>query len=544
MELSAAGDKTRLEPAELRALSPILESSADATDALLIVEDGVSTTKGDDARAIDIVINGQEESPLASAVSTLDETGRTLALTEATLTAWRQRLSDAADVMPALTSEDANEFGQIAITGKPLITGLHAEQRRLLRARISGGDALVGDQQALAGVIDAAIDELFASIRFGLAAASQTDDGEFTKAIKRCLDTGQWGDQLRFLVVAQEIRAIQLLLTLDTDNRDSASGLASARNAFDQCTSQRLKTGDISEIISVIVSRLPEPPLNIAARLRKRHLVRDAEQVRERCLAYASAFASPDPDSAEHMTWQQALDELLELDRVVSTDIALLPAIVQDPEQTAGPADFGAEEAAELLGELFSQQLPRARESVSELQRQHPGADADTMIRIVKRQFMIKLQDDLHSDNPNQRVVETVACLTMAFAIVRGVVPHSGPEFTALGERIILGTTKITAMYGKADAAQSAVFAGVTVFAKYFQRDLVELVFSMLGAFKPGQAGVARDLFKILRSRVWRARFDKRVGNAAGMGAAAAFKRGIDVGAPRLIVRLVDRAMR
>ncbi|NKY95995.1 hypothetical protein [Gordonia sputi] len=280
------------------------------------------------------------------------------------------------------------------------------------------------------------------------------------------------------------------------------------------------------------------------ARVRKRHLIRNAEQVRERCLAYASAFASADTKPAEPMTWEQALDQLLDLDKLVSSDVALFLAVSPGSEQTAVPEDFGTEEAAELLGELFSQELPRARDLVSELQRQHPGADKETIVRIVKRQFMVKLQDDLHSDQPNQRVVESVACLTMAFAIVRGVVPHSGPEFTALGERIIAGTTKITAVYGRANAAQSAVFGGVTAFAKYFQRDLVELVFNMMTALKPGQAGVARDLYKAARSRVWSARYNKRVGAAAGMGAAAAFKKGIDVGAPRLIVRYVDRAMR
>ena len=134
-------------------------SAPEATDALFVLD--VAHAGSGLQAATEVELYGRPASELVSSLDGVDEMRRQLLLTEAALTAWRQRLSDAADAMPQLTSDEAAAFGSVDMAGQPLLTGLRAEQRRLLRAQLSGEDVILGDQSKF---IDPAENILFQAV--------------------------------------------------------------------------------------------------------------------------------------------------------------------------------------------------------------------------------------------------------------------------------------------------------------------------------------------------------------------------------------------
>lgn len=544
MELVASGDTTRLEATEIGMLSPILQSAPEATDALF----GLDVAQADRGlqAATKIDVHGRPASELVSSLDGVEETQRQLLLTRAALTAWRQRLSDAADAMPQLTSDEAAAFGSVDVTGQPLLTGLRAEQRRLLRARLSGEDVILGDQPAIGTAINETIDELFASLRFDIADACQAGEDELGKVVKNSLDRGHWADSLRLLTAAQEIQAVQCILTFDTPVDDSEAHDTGTRigQAFAEYLMQRRQAADIGRLVGELADRLPDAPTNPVVRLQKRMYVRDVERLRELCLAYVLVTAATVVDTGgAPATWQQALDQLIEFD-AIADDPNPGPTGRRSSSQRSGSTTMDADQTAELLGRIFANQLAPAKDLVAELRRQHPGVEDARLISIIKRNLTIQLQADLNGDMPAQTVVTTAARLAMSIVTVRGIAPHTESKFHAIGEGICHGATKIANAYSSAGTVQSAAFAGLAGLASYVQPVVVELVFNWMAIAKPNQAGPARDAFKMARSKVWRARHDKRVGAAAVAGMSGAVRKGMDAGAPRLIVRLVDRALR
>ncbi len=544
MELVASGDTTRLDATEISALSPILESATEATDALFILDVAQAGSGLQAATKIDV--HGRPASELDSSLDSVDETQRRLLLIGAALSAWRQRLSDAADVMPQLTSDEAAAFGSVDMSGQPLLTGLRAEQRRLLRAQLSREDAILGDQSEIGSAMKHTIDELFASLRFDIAEACQADEDDLEKVVKSSLDRGYWADGLRLLTAAQEIQALQCILTLNMPVDDSAEDDPGTRieQAYAEYSTQRRKAADIGHLVGDLVDRLPDAPSNPLVRLRNRSYVRDVKRLRELCVAYVSVTTATVVDSGHApATWHQALDQLIELDAIADAPEPG-PSGRTSSNQPNGSTTMDADQVGALLGAIFANQLTPAKVLVAELRRQHPGVEDARLIPIIKRHFTIQLKADLNGEDPAKTVVTTVARLAMCIATVRGIVPHTESDFHAMGEDILLGATKISNAYSKAGIAQSAAFAGLAGFTKYVQPVVVELVFNWMAIAKPNQAGPARDAYKKARSKVWRARHNKQVGEAAAAGMSGAMRKGMDAGAPRLIVRQVDRALR
>lgn len=519
-------------------------SAPEATDALFVLD--VAHAGSGLQAATEVELYGRPASELVSSLDGVDEMRRQLLLTEAALTAWRQRLSDAADAMPQLTSDEAAAFGSVDMAGQPLLTGLRAEQRRLLRAQLSGEDVILGDQRAIGSAIKDTIDELFASLRFDIADACQAGEDELGKVVKSSLDRGYWADGLRLLTAAQEIQAVQCILTLDTPVDESLEGDLGTRIglAFAEYSTQRRKAADIGHLVGELGDRLPDAPTNPVVRLQKRSYVRDVERLRELCVAYVLVTTATVVDGGgAPATWQQALDQVIELDAIADAPDPG-PNGGRSSSQPNGSTTMDADQVGELLGGIFANQLAPAKDLVAELRRQHPGVEDACLIPIIKRHFTIQLKADLNGDEPAQTVVTTVARLAMCIATGRGIVPHTESEFHAMGEDILRGATKIANAYSRAEMAQSAAFAGLAGFAKYVQPVVVELVFNWMAFAKPKQAGPARDAFKMARSKVWRARHDKDVGAAAAAGMSGAMRKGMDAGAPRLIVRQVVRALR
>ena len=108
----------------------------------------------------------------------------------------------------------------------------------------------------------------------------------------------------------------------------------------------------------------------------------------------------------------------------------------------------------------------------------------------------------------------------MAIALLRGIEPHTESEYEEMGRRILAKVTKIANFQTQAGARLPLAFAGLERFARYVQPVVAEFVFHKMGGVKPGQAGAARNVYKAMRSRVWRARHDRGVAASAAGGAS------------------------
>ena len=539
MEVVTAEDQTRLDVGELRGTTHQLDAHGGSRypEAVFIVDKDVDQRPGAMAATVEVDTYGADGGAVKTALRELNPNIRKGILAEAAFAAWRQRLADSADSLNQLTSEDAKIVGPLDVPGDPLITELRADRRRVSRS----GAALLGPIGAVEACVEDLIADLRASVRFGAAGFLEAADGLLGEAVQSASDHGGWVDRLRLLIAAEEIWAIELLASTESSlvsdgADDSDSDIVDQLLAKYQ--SQRQQSEQIAALLDDVVDRLPTAPANPAKRLVRRKALRDVQMLRETAEAYSGvvrAASSPEP---EPTSWDEAARTLVRLD-VVTAAADSKDGGARFDERTAQ----SIEDAAVWLGELFAQHLPAARTLVDDLARQHPGVDTEGRVQMVKRQTMRKLASGSRRDDSQQPVEETVAVLAMAIALLRGIEPHTESEYEELGRRILAKAYKIANYQTQAGDALPLAFAGIERFARYVQPIVAEFVFHKMGGVKPGQAGAARDMYKAMRSRVWRARHDRGIAASAADGASKALLKAIDAGAPRLIVRYVDRSL-
>ncbi len=203
-----------------------------------------------------------------------------------------------------------------------------------------------------------------------------------------------------------------------------------------------------------------------------------------------------------------------------------------------------AERVASDLGELFARQLPKARALIADLVREHPDADDEARIRLVKKRAVGKLATAGHDEGADERRREAVAELAVTLTVIRDVQPCTTAEFAALGERIMASAEKTANLHHRLGTTVPAAAAGFEQVTRRVQPYVAEMLFRALAGAKPGRPGMARDMYKTARSTVWRTRYNRNITAAAAGGAAAALVGAADVAAPRIIVRMVDRAVR
>ncbi|GAF48289.1 hypothetical protein [Rhodococcus wratislaviensis] len=549
-EVSTGGDRIRLAAADLLVAARILMDTGiepDEFEALVVIADdpAVTVSPGGVHDEVIVEILGVPDGPLA-VLRTLDPSARVAMLAEAAATAWRQRLSDAADAAGQLTSPDAEVLGPIPIPGAPLLTELRAERRRLL-VKEAAGRAPTDAGTLVSAVLDDVIADLRAAVRFGAAGLVETAEEQFAKGLASAVADGSWVQRLRLLVAAQEIAAIELVRTSRTGGRGEigADDSTPAEQILDRLDGEREATEDLTSILGELVDRLPGEPTRRAQRLTRRKLREDARSVRTMADAYLSVTRTSAPAADESITWDDALAALGQLDdasahgrAVVAVSVPLASDQADDETESAA----SIEEIASLLGEIFARQLPESRRQIDELGRRHPDEDPGALIARVKRQAVADLGKPAAEDD-SPPVLETVAVLAMSIALLRGVEPHSEAEFAEVGRRILDRAQGIADMHNRAGQAIPLAVAGFEKVARQLQPVIMEAVFRAMAVAAPNGAGAARDLYKNARSVVWRARYKRGFAAVAAVGAGHALQQALGSGAARLLVREVDRAL-
>ncbi|MGV9862621.1 hypothetical protein [Rhodococcus koreensis] len=549
-EVSTGGDRIRLAAADLLVATRILMDTGIEPDleALVVIADDPAVTVPPGVHdEVTVEILGVPDGPLA-VLRTLDPSARVAMLAEAAASAWRQRLSDAADTAGQLTSTDAEVLGPIPIPGAPLLTELRAERRRLLLKEAAGRAPSEAGPQVSA-VLDDVIADLRAAVRFGAAGLIETADDQVAKGLASAVADGSWVQRLRLLLAAQEIAAIDLVRTSRTGSREEtgADDSTPAEQILDQLDRERNATEDLTSILRELLDRLPAEPARRAQRLTRRKLREDARSVRTVADAYLSVTRSSAPAADESITWDGALAALGQLDDASAHGRAVVALSVplasdQADDEAGGAASI--EEIASLLGEIFARQLPESRKQIDELGRRHPGEDASALIARVKRQAVADLGKPVAGDD-SPPVLETVAVLAMSIALLRGVEPHSEAEFAEVGRGILDRAQGIADMHNRAGQAIPLAVAGFEKVARQLQPVIMEALFRAMAMAMaaPNGAGAARDLYKNARSVVWRARYKRGFAAVAAVGAGHALQQALGSGAARLLVREVDRAL-
>lgn len=535
-EIVGTGDQTRLDLGDLVGIRHVIQRVGDRSvfeEALLKFDGDTDAPAGE--LAGDVEMYSMEDAALSTGMQGLDNSCRKGALAEAALAAWRQRLSDAADSLDPLTTTDAEIVGRLDIPGRPLITELRADRRRSTNTTTQRADLTTESRIA----IDDVAAELRAAVRFGAAGLADAADDQTTKSIEMACDEGGWVDRLKLLIAAEEIRAIGSVALCSSELLRPGSTAAS-QEFFDQLLAkyfdQRRHAEELSALLDDVVARLAPDPRNPATRLLRRKAIDDVRKLRRTAEAYSSVVRTQSLPDSPTATWAATTQTLVALER----------ATADGEERESQPKEDSTrsiDEAAALLGELFADRLPAARSLVDDVTRQHPGVEAEGHIQIIKRQAMRKLSADNLQDVA-QPIPEVVAELAMAIALLRGFELGTDAEFQELGRRLLTRAEKIARAQAQVGRAVPLVANGFSFFAEQIQPVVTEYVFQRLGAVKPSRPGAARNAYKAARSKVWRARHDRDIAGAAVGGAADALQRAIDVGAPRLIVRYVDKSLR
>lgn len=539
-EVTTAGDQTVLDLGDLRGTIQHLGVSDEellVPEAVFIVDLRADDPHDEGHGDVAVDTYGEGHAPAVLRLRDLASATQKGILAEAAFAARRQRLADAADSLDPLTSSDAARIGRFDVPGSPLLNELRAERRRALWSP-SPAAADVGYGRVAAAVRDVVAD-LRASVYFGLTGFLETADDQLEEAVRSACDQGGWGDRLRFLIAAEETLAIDLLLSvgqqLERRNADENSATVFERFLFD-FGEQREGTEKLASLLEDAVGRLPAVPQNPARRLIRRKALGEADLLHSVAEAYV-AVVTPLQDVTSAATWDEAAQEITAWDNVTT-------ALVEGPDEEPGFAPPSINDAARLFGQLFEEQLPAAKALVDDITRAHPGADVEEKIQAIKRQSIRKLSAQSLTEDSSQAIQREVALLTMAIALLRGIEPRSEREFQELGGLILANAAKIADRQARLEAAFPLVAARLEMLLRRGQVHAAEYVFHELSRLKPSRPGAARDMFKSLRSQVWRARYDKAVAEAAFSGVSGLLQNVISAGAPRLIVRSVDRSLR
>lgn len=559
-EVAAKGDGTRLSESDLLATRTALavrDVRLDGLETLVIMDDPSDGVRlADDAEASikpTLAEYGDAEQTLIQALRALDSHDRLSMLAEAGAAAWRQRLSDAADTALPLSRADAEVIGRIMVLGYPLLTELRAKRRRAL---VSEGPARMGAgpntpvDDAVRAAMMSAIDSLRSTVEFGAAGLAETASDEVPHEIARAVGDDGWVTRLRLLLAAEEIYAIELLLASRAINADaSESDVSSLQTTIlEQIDVHRRSSESLAALLSDVQDRLPTDSTNPVRRLTGRQSRKNRRLLIDAMSAYMAVTRSTNAPDVQSVSWEEARSSLGDFDKI--TDTPSSTKQLATVESNWKSFAFGTtepptlEEIAELLGGLFSQQLQVARKRVDELRHRHPDEGAEALITRVKRQAITELCLPSTGSDEKRPVVETVATLTMAIAILRGAEPRSASEFESLGLKILSQAQRFAKVQDFAEGTMPAAFAGFERLVRVIQPAVVEGVFHAMSAAKPPQSGPARDIWKLLRSQVWRARHNRNVAAAAASGANQVLGHALDGGTARILVRQVDRALK
>ncbi len=534
MEMVASGDHSRVGMEDLRGTAQRLRSDrsiVDLSEALFVTE------REDLMSSLDGLPTGVTDDGLDSGWA-LDPATETNILAEAAWAVRRQRLADASDRLTPLTDAEAALVGRLDLPGNPSLGELRAERRRLQITPDSTAGGGRSDGHRLLERIDEVISDLRAAVRYGAAGLADAADSAVAKSIHRAAESDGWIGRLRVLIVAEEIRALAIL---DEIARALSADHDTAREGRDLLAAYERDAEQSALLITLLeeaLGRAPAVPEGVIGRVAKRGLHRETNLLRDAVSAYRlTGPATESGPIAAGFAFAEAVEA-----------VALFDAGVDESrdQTTDEPIDEESmDDFAKLLGDIFAAKAEEAQTLVDQLRRDHPGMDAEGLIRVLKRRATRDLAEALGDDSVGDSPIDVVAVLTLGIALLRGVAPRTAEEYEeygAIGLRIVWWTNRVTQGHGKVRGTVPTALNRQWV--RYAQRVAFEAMFSALGGAKPGRPGAARDAYKALRSLIWGLRYDRNVTDAASEGAAAAVGKGVDALAPWLIVRFVDRAVR
>jgi hypothetical protein len=531
-QMAVSGDQTIVDLADLRGTTHRLNESdclPANTDIVVVVDHDSDEENGATTSTPTSRIYGAVDARIGAMVDKLDDRVRQGILVEAAYAAWRQRLADAAAVTPALTNDDADIIGRLDLPGRPLLTELRADRRRAFKstsflARTTGN---------VESAIDTTVTDLRAAVRFGAAGLAEATKDLIDESIQLACVQGGWLDRVRLLIAAEEISVIDRLALIGSQlESNSTDGFSQLLAEYE--TQHRMAV-ELATLLNEVVDRIPSAPTNPVVRLVRGKELREALAMRETLAAYSAAVTTPAASNRDPITWDDAAKSLMAVD-LVTDDYTGESARCEASSPTA-------DDAAAALGELFAAQLPAARAIVDDIALQHPDVDSEGRVQIVKRQAVRKLSAGARYGDSELLLQEVVAELAMCIALLRGFEPRTDEAFRELGRRILSRADKIASLQAQASNALPHAVAGLSRLVQVVQPLLMEAVFRQLGGFKPSSPGAARDAYKTMRSKVWRARHDRGVTAAAAGGGANVLLKAVDTAAPRLIVRYVDQCL-
>jgi len=512
MEMIAAGDKTRLDiadlPCALATLAPTSGTDLELEAMFVFGTDQTLTGGAPEVQSLG------SDGAVAGVVSRLDSTEQARLVVEATIAAWRQRLADMDDLLPAPSAAALESIGRLDMPGRPTLTQLHAERRRALRERAHS-------LPEASPAIDALITDLQKSVRFGASGVAAAADEQLVATVRAGCKAGEWLDSLRILVVAQEIQAIEMILGHER-SLDDYAGVRSGSAA-------------LVSVLSDVCTRFADVQPTTVQKLTRRAYLRDAAEIQALCVGYASLTPSPVAGPAETMSWQESLNALVAMDSAADGQLVVVGESIDDV-----PID----EAAELLGELFRDALPGARVLVDRTRNANPGDDDEAIVKKLKRHALEELRVRRTDLDGEAALFQQVATLTMGIATVRGMEPRDQQEFAALGRRIFERAERIAKVQVVTERRVAPAIGLAAPYMRVIQRVAVESLFRALGEIKPAKSSPMHGVYKSARSKTWRARHDPEVGEAAASVASSAALKAVDIAMPWLIVRHIDRSLR
>ncbi|WP_455901528.1 hypothetical protein [Rhodococcus gordoniae] len=539
-EESAVGERVRLVAQDLKVAARVLTDSGvecGEWEALVVLteNDKTLTFHGSCPKDATMEVRGASDD-VAATFRAVDPTVREALLAEAVSVAWRQRLSDAADTVGALTPSDVEIVGAIDVAGSPTLLELRAERRRLLSRYEVRSVSIEPDARAF-DAIDSVVENLRAAVGYGAAGLIDASTDQFGDLLESAVGDGGWVQRLRLLISAQEVAAIELAIA-SRNMKNPSSG----SNVLDRLDKEYAETASLASLLMELAKRLPKEKSNRAQRLIRRKLHENVRTVRAAVECYISVSRSSGNRPTVRVTWDDALDALGQMDNASERGRALaIPLPASNGNSKTDEPVPTIDDIASLLGEIFVQQLPEAKKQIEALQRLHPEESVGAMIGRVKRQAATALRNSASDDG--QPILKTVATLTMSVALLRGIDPTDEAELDMIGRRLLDRVQGIAAFQEGVHSVIPAAVASFEKVARRFQPVIVEAIFHALKSVAPQGAGPARDLYKDARSAVWRARFKRGIAAVVARKAGQALQVAVDSGTARLLVREVDRSL-
>jgi hypothetical protein len=175
-----------------------------ATDIVFVVDGDSDVEIAATTPAVTLQKFGADDAAITVAVEKSDDDARKGLLVEAAYAARRQRLADAADVIPSLTNEDAEIIGRLDLPGSPLLTELRADRRRAFKSHSFLTQSIGESECGIANIVT----DLRAAVRFGAAGLAETNDELLDEAIQLACAQGGWLDRVRLLIAVDEVSAM------------------------------------------------------------------------------------------------------------------------------------------------------------------------------------------------------------------------------------------------------------------------------------------------------------------------------------------------